>query len=84
LSNYFSINLLLQAYLSYISSLDSTSLKQTYYYIRYTREANILNIIFDIFNKQVLQATIFAILNKQVKQAISIFLVYKKQNTILL
>jgi len=72
--------LLLRAYLSYTSSLDSTSLKQIYYYTWYAREANILNIMFDIFDKQVLRAIILAILNKQAKQTISIFLIYRKSN----
>ncbi len=40
--------------------------------------------MFNIFNKQVLQTIIFAIFNKQIKQTISIFLVYRKLNTIFL
>jgi len=40
--------------------------------------------MFNIFDKQVLQATIFVILDKQAKQAIYIFLVYRNKNTIFL
>ncbi len=36
--------------------------------------------MFNIFNKQVLQAIIFAIFNKQVKQTINIFLIYRNSN----
>ncbi len=37
--------------------------------------------MFNIFNKQILQAIIFAIFDKQTKQTIKIFLVYRKLNT---
>jgi len=71
------LNILLRAYLSCISDSDSTSLERIYYYIRYTRETSISSIIFNILDKQVLQATIFAIFDKQAKQTISIFLICK-------
>ncbi len=75
---------MLQAYLNYISNLDSISLRQIYNYIRYIRGTNILNIIFNIFNKQILQITILAIFNKQAKQTFSILLVYRNYNITLL
>ncbi len=65
---------MLRAYPSYTSNLDSTSLKKIYYYIRYTRETNILSIMVDIFEEQILQITMLAIFVKQARQTISIFL----------
>ncbi len=53
------------------------SSRQTYYYIRYTRKASNLSIIFNIFDKQILRTTIFVIFDKQTKQTINIFLIYK-------
>ncbi len=69
---------MLRAYSSCISDLGSTPLGRTYYYVRHARGANILSIMFNMFDEQILRTIIFAILNKQTKQTINIFLIYKK------
>jgi len=40
--------------------------------------------MFNIFDKQILRTIMFAIFKKQTKQIISIFLIYRKQDTTLL
>lgn len=55
---------MLQAYLSYISDLDSTRYESIYYYVRYAQEASISNIMLNMFNKRALRAIMFVMLNK--------------------
>jgi len=67
----------LRAYLSCISNLDFTRYKQICSYIRHVRETNILNIMFDMFDKRTSRTIMLAMLNKRARQTIYIFLIYR-------
>ncbi len=69
---------MLRAYLSYINDLDSTRYERIRYHIRHVQEANILSIMFDVFDERTLRTIMFAMFNKRTRRAIYIFLIYRK------
>jgi len=80
--NYWKIDfVLLRAYQSCTSNLDSMHLERIYYYIRYAQEANILSIIFDMFDERALRTIMLVIFDKRARRVINIFLVYRNLNT---
>jgi len=68
---------LLRTYLSCISNLDFTRYERIYYYVRHVQEANISNIMFNMFDERTLRTIMFAMFNEQARRTIYIFLIYR-------
>jgi len=68
---------MLQAYLNCISDLNSTHYERICYYVRHVQEANILSMMFDMFDERTLRTIMFAMFNERTKRTIYIFLIYR-------